>query len=102
MKHYYEATYILNIEGKEEGIDTMADVLKKTIESLEGKVVSTRKMDQRRFERVAGKLSAGYYLCLGFELDSQKLSSLEEKFIHDDRVYRQFYLKAERKTPVVA
>ncbi len=98
MKNYYEATYILNIDGKEEGIEEMTGVLKTAIESLDGSVKNTRKMDHRKFERVAGKLSAGYYLAVGFEMDSAKLAKLEAGFEHDKRVYRQFYLKP-KKTP---
>ncbi|MEM6883828.1 MAG: 30S ribosomal protein S6 [Verrucomicrobiota bacterium] len=96
MKNYYEATYILNIDGKEEGIEEMTGVLKAAIEKLDGTVKSTRKMDHRKFERVAGKQSAGYYLAVGFELDSSNLTKLEASFEHDARVYRQFYLKPKK------
>jgi len=96
MKNYYEATYILNIDGKEEGIEEMTGVLKTAIEKLDGSVKSTRKMDHRKFERVAGKLSAGYYLAVGFELDSSNLIKLESSFEHDTRIYRQFYLKPKK------
>lgn len=96
MKNYYEATYILNIDGKEEGIEEMIGVLKTAIEKLEGTVISTRKMDHRKFERVAGKQSAGYYLAIGFELDSSKLTKLKDGFEHDKRVFRQFYLKPKK------
>jgi len=96
MKNYYEATYILNIDGKEEGIEEMTGVLKAAIEKLEGVVKSTRKMDHRKFERVAGKQSAGYYLAVGFELAPANLKELETSFEHDDRVYRQFYLKPKK------
>ncbi|MEM6821656.1 MAG: 30S ribosomal protein S6 [Verrucomicrobiota bacterium] len=96
MKHYYEATYILNIDGKEEGVEEMADSLKKAIESLDGSVHKTQKMGHRKFERVAGKLSAGYYLGLGFELDSSKKNKLEEMFTLNDKVYRQFYISSKK------
>lgn len=96
MKNYYEATYILDIEGKEDGVDNMIAVLKAQIEKLNGRVVKTQKMDQRRFERVAGKIHSGFYLCLGFELESTSLKQLEESFKHDARVYRQFYLKPKK------
>jgi len=96
MKNYYEATYILDIDGKEEGIEEMTGMLKKAIESLDGSVKNTRKMDHRKFERVAGKLSAGYYLAVGFELDSGRITELENLFEHDARVYRQFYLKPKK------
>jgi len=102
MKNYYEATYILNIDGKEEGVEEMTNVLKKAIESFEGAVLHTRKMDHRSFERVAGKLESGYYLNMAFELDSQQLKALEDHFKHDQRIFRQFYLKPKKRPETAA
>lgn len=92
MKRNYEATYILNTQGKEEGVDEIADIIKQSIESLGGSVTGNQRIGNKSFERVAGKLDSGYYLGVSFELDSGKISELEDKFILDDRVYRQFYL----------
>jgi ribosomal protein S6 len=97
MKNYYKATYILNIDGKEDGVEEMTGVLKEAIESRGGSVKNTRKMDHRSFERAASKkTTAGYYLNVNFELESEQLKALEDHFKHDGRIFRQFYLKPKR------
>jgi len=96
MKHY-EATYILNIQGKEEGVDEIADFIKEAIEKLGGKVQGTQRVGSKSFERIAGKLQSGYYLGLTFELDPSKLKELENSFVLDERIYRQFYLTTQPK-----
>lgn len=94
MKNYYKATYILNIDGKEDGVEELTGVLKNAIESRGGSVKNTRKMDHRSFERVANKkTTAGYYLNVNFELDGSQIKDLEDHFKHDGRIFRQFYLK---------
>jgi small subunit ribosomal protein S6 len=99
MKKNYEATYILNIQGKEEGVDEIADFIKQTIEGLGGTVTGSQRVGNKSFERVAGKKESGYYLGTSFELDPGKISDLENKFVLDDRIYRQFYLTAKPATP---
>ncbi len=102
MKKNYEATYILNIQGKEQGVDEVADFIKQAIESLGGSVTGNQRIGNKSFERVAGKLDSGYYLGTSFELDSGKISELENKFILDDRIYRQFYLTGKENAPSAA
>lgn len=102
MKNYYKATYILNIDGKEDGVEEMTAVLKDAIESRGGSIKNTRKMDHRTFERSASKkFTSGYFLNVNFELDSDQIQDLEDHFKHDGRVFRQFYLKP-KKAPAEA
>lgn len=97
MNKNYEATYILNIQGKEEGVDEMIDVFKSAIEAMGGSVTGNQRVGSKPFERVAGKLDTGYYLGLSFELDSAKMKELESQFVLDTRVYRQYYLVGKAK-----
>lgn len=98
MKQTYEATYILDIQSKEEIVKEYVDLITKDIEGLGGKVSGTQKLDRRRFERVAGKLDTGYYLVLNFELDRGKIGELEDKYRLNETFYRQFYLKTKPKS----
>lgn len=92
MKHYYEATFILDIQGREEGIEEIIDELRKGIESFEGEVYAIQRMERRQFERAAQKLDAGYFLGINFEMDSLKLKDFRESLVLDKKVFRQFYL----------
>jgi small subunit ribosomal protein S6 len=95
MKQTYEATYILNLQGKSEGVEEVIDSVRKAVTALQGSVQSVQRMDQRRFERVAGKEDSGYYLGVTFELDRANIKELEKQFVFDGRFYRQFYLKTQ-------
>lgn len=96
MKEHYEAMFILDIQGKEEGVDAMLATIKQAIESLDGAFKGAQRMDRRKFERIAvKKRDSGYYLGVTFDLDPGKLKSLREKFLFDDKVFRQNYLRAK-------
>ncbi|GAB4241390.1 MAG: hypothetical protein OHK005_04330 [Candidatus Methylacidiphilales bacterium] len=99
MTHIYDALFILDIQGKEEGVKEALDGIKSQIEGLGGQIKTTQRMDRRKFERVAGKLDSGYYLGVTFELDPKQLDALKKAFKLDDKVYRQFYLRVEKPTP---
>jgi small subunit ribosomal protein S6 len=101
-KKHYESTFILDIQGKEDGVDTAIADIKTAVEGLGGKVTGTQRMDRRKFERQADKLDHGYYLGVSFELDPSKLNELKVKFQFDARVFRQYYLAKERKEAVPA
>lgn len=101
MKNY-ESTFILDIQGKEDGVDAAIADIKSTIEALGGKVSGTQRMGRRKFERQAGKLDQGYYLGVSFQLAPGKLSELKAKFQFDERVHRQFYLAKETKAAPAA
>jgi small subunit ribosomal protein S6 len=90
----YEALYILDIQGKDEGLKEAMDQIEAEITALGGRVTNTQKMDRRKFENVAGHLDAGFYLGVSFDLDPSKVSSLRQKLSLNDKVYRQFILKA--------
>ncbi len=93
MKNQYEATYILDIQSKDETVRAALDMLKKEIDELGGEMLSSQKMDRRKFERIAGKMDSGYYLALQIELDSDKVTTLTNKLKLNKTVYRQFYTK---------
>ncbi|MFZ5806787.1 MAG: 30S ribosomal protein S6 [Verrucomicrobiota bacterium] len=93
----YEALFILDIQGKEEGVVEMIDEIEAIVQSHGGSLKGTQKMDRKKFENVAGKLDSGYYLGVTFEIEPAKLNLLKQKFNLNDKIYRQFYLKSETK-----
>lgn len=98
----YEALFILDIQGKEEGVVEMIGEIEATIQSVGGNLKGTQKMDRRRFENVAGRLDAGYYLGVTFELEPSKLASLNQKFNLNGKIYRQFYIKSKKSKKEIA
>ena len=94
----YDGLYILNIQGKEEGLKESIDSIEKEIASLGGKVNGTQKMDKRKFERAAGKLDSGFYVNVQFSLAPDKADTLRQKLSLNPLIYRQFYLRQETAT----
>ena len=91
----YDGLFILNIQGKDEGLKEAIDTIEKEIEGSGGKVTGTQKMDRKRFERNAGDLDSGFYVNVQFSLAPDKLETLRSKLTLNEIVYRQFYLKQE-------
>ncbi len=94
MKNY-DGLFILNIQGKDEGLKEAIDAIEKEIAGFGGKVTGTQKMDRKRFERAASDLDSGFYVNVQFSLAPDKLEGLREKLALNEIVYRQFYLKQE-------
>jgi small subunit ribosomal protein S6 len=88
----YDGLYILNIQGKEEGIKDAIDTIEKEITTLGGLIKGTQKMDKRKFERVAGNLDSGFYVNVQFSIGSEKVEGLRNKLALNSLVYRQFYI----------
>ena len=94
MKNY-DGLFILNIQGKDEGLKEAIDTIEKEITTLGGTVSGTQKMDRKRFERESGDLDSGFYVNVQFRLAPDKLEQLRVKLTLNEVVYRQFYLKQE-------
>jgi small subunit ribosomal protein S6 len=99
----YDGLFILNISGKDEGLQEALDAIEKEIKAQGGKVTGMQKMDKRKFERVAGALDSGFYVNIQFSLDAQKLAVLRKVLTLNSLVFRQFYLRHEvEATPAKA
>jgi small subunit ribosomal protein S6 len=94
MKNY-DGLFILNIQGKDEGLKEAIESIEKEIEGFGGKINGTQKMDRKRFERMAGDLDSGFYVNVQFSLAPDKVEPLRAKLTLNEIVYRQFYLKQE-------
>lgn len=91
----YDGLFILNIQGKDEGLKEAIESIEKEIEGFGGKITGTQKMDRKRFERTAGDLDSGFYVNVQFSLAPEKVEQLRVKLSLNEIVYRQFYLKQE-------
>ena len=91
----YDGLFILNIQGKDEGLKEAIEAIEKEIEGFSGKINGTQKMDRKRFERLSGDLDSGFYVNVQFSLAPDKLESVRSKLTLNEVVYRQFYLKTE-------
>ncbi len=87
--------FILNIQGKDEGLKEAIDVIEKEIVTLGGTIIGTQKMDRKRFERQATDVDSGFYVNIQFSLVPEKVLPLRNKLKLNDVVFRQLYLKKE-------
>lgn len=96
----YEGLFILNIAGKEEGIQDALDRISAEIQSSGGKVETVQKMDKRNFMRVADKKqSSGYYANVIFTSEPSTLSQLRTKFALSEDVFRVLFTSAPAPKP---
>ena len=91
----YDGLFILNIQGKDEGLKEAIESIEKEIEGFGGKINGTQKKDRKRFERMSGDLDSGFYVNVQFRLSPEKDEPLRVKLSLNEIVYRQFYLKQE-------
>ena len=91
----YEGLFILNIAGKEEGIQDALDKISAEIQSSGGKVETVQKMDKRNFARVADKKqSSGYYANVIFTSEPSTITNLRTKFALSEDVLRVLFTSA--------
>ncbi len=91
----YEALFILQTAGKEEGIKDTIDKISAEITSAGGKVETVQKMDKRNFSRVADKkFNAGYYVNIIFEGQPSLIDQLKHRFAMNDEVFRVLFTNA--------
>ena len=91
----YEALFILQTAGKEEGIKDTIDKISADITAAGGKVETVQKMDKRNFSRVADKkFNAGYYVNIIFESQPAVIDQLKHRFAMNDEVFRVLFTNA--------
>ena len=99
----YEALFILQTAGKEEGIKDTIDKISAEITSAGGKVETVQKMDKRNFSRVADKkFNAGYYVNVIFEGQPSLIDQLKHRFSMNEEVFRVLFTNAPAPKAVVA
>jgi ribosomal protein S6 len=99
----YEALFILNTAGREEGVKEALDRISAEITAVGGQVESTQKMDRKPFARTPNrKVTAGFYVNVLFQAPPQAVAQLRTRFKTSDEVYRAIVTLAPRLTKPVA
>ena len=88
----YEGLFILNLNGKEEGIKDALDKISADITALGGQIETVQKMERKAFARVADKRhSAGFYANLIFAATPAVVAQLQGKFKLNEDVFRVLF-----------
>ncbi|MCC6356353.1 MAG: 30S ribosomal protein S6 [Verrucomicrobiae bacterium] len=91
----YEALYILDTRGKDEGVGEIIERIEAEIREAGGFVRGVQKMDRHRFERVAGNLDSGFFVNIQFSAPADAIDKIRPKLAFDAEVFRQFYVNAK-------
>ena len=88
----YEGLFILNLNGKEEGVQDAITKISTDITGLGGKIETVQKMEKKAFARVADKRhSAGFYANVIFDATPGVIAQLQKKFSLNDEVFRVLF-----------
>ncbi|HPA17022.1 MAG TPA: 30S ribosomal protein S6 [Verrucomicrobiae bacterium] len=91
----YEALFILDTRGKDEGVTDIIERIEAEIREAGGVVRGVQKMDRHRFERVSGKLDSGFFVNIQFSAPPDAIDKIRPKLAFDTEVFRQFYVNVK-------
>jgi small subunit ribosomal protein S6 len=96
----YEGLFILNTQGKEEGVKDALDKISSEITALGGKIETVQKMERKQFARVADKkFNSGFYANLIFEATPAAVAQLQGKFKLNSDVFRVLFTQMPEPKP---
>jgi small subunit ribosomal protein S6 len=96
----YEGLFILNTQGKEEGIKDALDKISADITAVGGKIETVQKMERKQFARVADKRNAsGFYANIIFEATPAVVAQLQGKFKLNAEVFRVLFTQVPEVKP---
>jgi len=96
----YEGLFILNTQGKEEGIKDALDKISAEISAVGGKIETVQKMERKQFARVADKRNAsGFYANIIFEATPAVVAQLQGKFKLNAEVFRVLFTQVPELKP---
>jgi ribosomal protein S6 len=91
----YEGLFILNLAGREEGVQDAITKISNEITAVGGKIETVQKMERKAFARVADKRhSAGYYANVIFDAMPDMIAKLQKKFSLNEDVFRVLFTLA--------
>lgn len=97
----YEGLFILDLAGREEGLNEAVEKVKSIISGTGAQVQTVQKMEKRPFVRVTDKkVTGGHYVNFIFEALPEAISSLPQKFTHVEEVYRVLFSEASNPVPL--
>ena len=90
-KRKYILTFILDLRGFDDPIETLIDSLKSTMEDLGAEVSSTENLGSKDFSRTPDqRFTSGHFLKAEVEAEPNFVSELNEKLRLDKRIHRIF------------
>jgi ribosomal protein S6 len=91
----YEGLFILNLNGKEEGVQDAITKISADITATGGKIETVQKMEKKAFARVADKRhSAGFYANVIFDATPGVIAQLQKKFSLNEDIFRVLFTLA--------
>jgi len=91
----YEGLFILNLNGKEEGVQDAITKISADITATGGKIETVQKMEKKAFARVADKRhSAGFYANVIFDATPGVIAQLQKKFSLNEDIFRVLFTVA--------
>jgi small subunit ribosomal protein S6 len=88
----YEGLFILNLNGKEDGVKDALDKISTEITAAGGKIETVQKMEKKAFARVADKRhSSGFYANVIFAGTPTIVAQLQKKFSLNEEVFRVLF-----------
>lgn len=89
----YEAMVILPESLTEDELEQGLDRLTAAIKELGGKASKASRMGRKTFARPMHKQTVGEYALLRFELEGEKIATLDEQLKLDDAIFRIQYTR---------
>ncbi len=91
----YEGLFILNLAGREEGVQEALDKISADITATGGKIETVQKMERKAFARVADKRhSSGFYANVIFDATPGVIAQLQKKFSLNQDIFRVLFTLA--------
>jgi len=91
----YEGLFILNLAGREEGVQDALDKISTDITATGGKIETVQKMERKAFARVADKRHAnGFYANVIFDATPGVIAQLQKKFSLNEDIFRVLFTLA--------
>ena len=93
MSRKYEALLVLNVEGKEENVETMVSSIGQEMEGEGARLDQIDHLGKKTFPYNARNLAAGYYVNIQFEAEPDAIAKVKTKMDLNKDIHLQHYQK---------
>lgn len=95
MKRKYEGVYILNLQTKEEGIESIVSGISKELESNGAKLEQIDRIGRKAFTYPNhAKQTHGYYVQFHFQADTKVVKEVRSKLRLNEEIMLQHYRRS--------
>jgi ribosomal protein S6 len=96
----YEGLFILNLAGREEGVQDALAKVSNDITNAGGKIETVQKMEKKSFSRIADKrFASGFYANVIFTSAPEIIAALHKKFALNEEVFRVLFTESPEPKP---